>query len=52
MITKTAERLFEIEHDIKVWRVAANTDQVPYSLARKKVQDLENERERLWANQS
>ena len=50
MITKTAERLIEIELKIRNLELASIwADLSTYCLARDEIRDLEEEKERLWA---
>jgi predicted Zn-dependent protease len=49
MITKTAERLVEIEQEIKALTTAAITGEISHVTARYEIQKLSNEREGLWA---
>ena len=52
MITKTARRLVEIEHRIKAAKELYFGNKISYRSANATIQDLEEERERLWADQS
>jgi len=49
MITETARRLVEIEHEIGASWLAFYTGQISRSQANEKMQKLMDERERLWA---
>lgn len=49
MITKTAERLVEIRHEIKDLARDAFAGKITYYTAVCKAQELDEEKERLWA---
>ena len=49
MITKTARRLVEIEHRIKAAKELYFGNKISYRSANAVIQDLKDERERLWA---
>jgi len=48
MITKTARQLVEIEHRIKATKELYFGNKISYRSANAVIQDLEDERERLW----
>ena len=50
MITKTAERLVEIEHRIKAAKELYFDNKISYKSANATIQKLEDERESLWAS--
>ena len=49
MITKTAERLVNIEQEIKAVRSSFWNGKISHDQARKEIGELEDERGRLWA---
>ena len=49
MITKKARQLAKIEKDIKAVRLSFWVGKIMYGQAREEVEELEKERERLWA---
>jgi len=51
MITETTRRLIEINQEIRNLTTAALTGEISYNTARHKIQELADERERLWAKE-
>lgn len=51
MITKKAERLVDIEQEIKTLTTAAITGDITHVTARYEIQKLANERECIWADE-
>lgn len=49
MITKTASRLVNIEQEIRAVKELYYGNKISYSLANEEIQELEQERARLWA---
>lgn len=49
MITKTAQRLHDIEYEMGATWVKFHTGQISHNQANEKIQELEDEKGRLWA---
>ena len=49
VITKTAERLVNIEQEIRAVKELYFGNKISYNLANEEIQELKDERERLWA---